>query len=66
MQVKIDFKNGNRTFFNADCYDPNDLRRDLNHLTITKFKQNNWHSSDGAEIYYDFFNCGSHFKERSI
>lgn len=29
MQVKIDFKNGNRTVFNADCYDPNDLRRDL-------------------------------------
>lgn len=29
MQVKIDFKNGNRTVFNADCYDPNDLRRDI-------------------------------------
>lgn len=29
MQVKIDFKNGNRTVFNADCYDANDLRRDL-------------------------------------
>lgn len=29
MLVKINFKNGNRTVFNADCYDPNDLRRDL-------------------------------------
>lgn len=29
MQVKIDFKNGNRTVFNADCYDADDLRRDL-------------------------------------
>lgn len=29
MQVKIDFKKGNRTLFNADCYDANDLRRDL-------------------------------------
>lgn len=29
MQVKIDFKNGNRTVFNADCYDASDLRRDL-------------------------------------
>lgn len=29
MQVKIDFKNGNRTVFNADCYDPNDLGRDI-------------------------------------
>lgn len=29
MQVKIDFKNGNRTVLNADCYDANDLRRDL-------------------------------------
>lgn len=29
MQVKIDFKNGNRTVFNADCHDANDLRRDL-------------------------------------
>lgn len=29
MQVKIDFKNGNKTVFNADCYDVDDLRRDL-------------------------------------
>lgn len=29
MQVKIDFKNGNRTVFDADYYDANDLRRDL-------------------------------------
>lgn len=29
MLVKINFKNGNRTVFNADCYDPNDLKRDL-------------------------------------
>lgn len=29
MLVKINFKNGNRTVFNADCYNPNDLRRDL-------------------------------------
>lgn len=29
MLVKINFKNGNRTVFNADCYDSNDLRRDL-------------------------------------
>ena len=29
MLVKINFKNGNRTVFNADCYDQNDLRRDL-------------------------------------
>ena len=29
MLVKIKFKNGNRTVFNADCYDLNDLRRDL-------------------------------------
>ena len=29
MLVKINFKNGNRTVFNADCYDANDLRRDL-------------------------------------
>ncbi|MES5175541.1 hypothetical protein [Lactobacillus crispatus] len=29
MQVKIDFKNGNKTVFNADCYDADDLRRDL-------------------------------------
>lgn len=29
MLVKINFKNGNRTVFNAECYDPNDLRRDL-------------------------------------
>ena len=38
----------------------------LNHLKITKFKQNNWHSSDGAEIYYDLYDCGSHFKGRSL
>lgn len=29
MQVKINFKNGNRTVFDADCYDANDLRSDL-------------------------------------
>lgn len=29
MLVKINFKNGNRTVFNADCYDQDDLRRDL-------------------------------------
>lgn len=33
---------------------------------ITKFKQNNWHSSDGAEIYYNLSDCGSHFKGRSL
>ena len=29
MLVKINLKNGNRTVFNADCYDVSDLRRDL-------------------------------------
>lgn len=29
MEVKIDFKNGNRTVFNANCHDADDLRRDL-------------------------------------
>lgn len=29
MEVKIDFKNGNRTVFSADYCDTNDLRRDL-------------------------------------
>ena len=29
MQVKIDFKNGNRTVFGADYCNANDLRRDL-------------------------------------
>lgn len=29
MEVKIDFKNGNRTVFSADYCDANDLRRDL-------------------------------------
>lgn len=29
MQVKIDFKNGNRTVFDAYGYDVNGLRRDL-------------------------------------